>query len=32
MRENAKRLENQPFGPASVNSAQGQLMVDVNKF
>ena len=31
MRENAKRLENQPFGPASVNSAQGQIIVDVNK-
>jgi hypothetical protein len=30
MRENAKRLENQPMGPASVNSNVGQLMVDVN--
>ena len=30
MREDAKRLENQPMGPASVNSNVGQLMVDVN--
>jgi hypothetical protein len=30
MRENAKRLENQPMGPASVNSNVGQLQVDVN--
>ena len=31
MREDSKRLENQPMGPASVNSNVGQLMVDVNK-
>ncbi len=31
MREDAKRLENQPMGAASVNSNVGQLMVDVNK-
>jgi hypothetical protein len=31
MREDAKRLENQPMGPASVNSNVGQLMVDVNQ-
>ena len=31
MREDAKRLENQPFGPASVNSNVGQLQVDVNQ-
>lgn len=30
MREDANRLENQPMGPASVNSNVGQLMVDVN--
>ncbi len=30
LRENAKRLENQPMGPASVNSNVGQLQVDVN--
>ena len=30
MREDSQRLENQPFGIASVNSNQGQLMVDVN--
>ncbi|WP_442887559.1 TonB-dependent receptor plug domain-containing protein [Congregicoccus parvus] len=30
MREDAKRLENQPMGPASVNSNVGQLQVDVN--
>jgi hypothetical protein len=30
MREDAKRVENQPMGPASVNSNVGQLMVDVN--
>ncbi len=30
MREEAKRLENQPMGPASVNSNVGQLQVDVN--
>ncbi|WP_438481345.1 TonB-dependent receptor plug domain-containing protein [Oleiharenicola lentus] len=30
MREDAKRRENQPMGPASVNSNVGQLMVDVN--
>lgn len=30
LREDAKRLENQPMGPASVNSNVGQLMVDVN--
>jgi hypothetical protein len=30
MREDSKRLENQPMGPASVNSNVGQLMVDVN--
>jgi hypothetical protein len=31
LREDAKRLENQPFGPASVNSNVGQLQVDVNQ-
>ncbi len=31
MRESAKRLENQPMGPASVNSNVGQLQVDVNQ-
>lgn len=31
MREDAKRLENQPMGPASVNSNVGELMVDVNQ-
>ncbi|HEX2853828.1 MAG TPA: TonB-dependent receptor [Opitutaceae bacterium] len=31
MREDSKRLENQPFGPASVNSNVGQLQVDVNQ-
>ena len=31
MREDSKRLENQPMGPASVNSNVGQLQVDVNK-
>jgi hypothetical protein len=31
MREDAKRLENQPMGPASVNSNIGQLQVDVNQ-
>ncbi|MFZ9747522.1 MAG: hypothetical protein ACO3G4_12915, partial [Opitutaceae bacterium] len=31
MREQAKRLENQPMGPASVNSNVGQLQVDVNQ-
>jgi hypothetical protein len=30
MREDAKRLEDQPMGPASVNSNVGQLQVDVN--
>jgi hypothetical protein len=30
MREDAERLENQPMGPASVNSNVGQLQVDVN--
>lgn len=30
LREDAKRLENQPMGAASVNSNVGQLMVDVN--
>jgi hypothetical protein len=30
MREDAKRWENQPMGPASVNSNVGQLQVDVN--
>jgi hypothetical protein len=30
MREDAQRLENQPMGPASVNSNVGQLQVDVN--
>ena len=30
LREDAKRLENQPMGPASVNSNVGQLQVDVN--
>lgn len=30
LREDARRLENQPMGPASVNSNVGQLMVDVN--
>jgi len=32
MREDAKRLENQPMGPASVNSNVGQLQADVNQF
>jgi len=32
MREDARRLENQPMGPASVNSNVGQLQVDVNQF
>jgi hypothetical protein len=32
MREDIKRLENQPMGPASVNSNVGQLQVDVNQF
>ncbi|MEO6003721.1 MAG: TonB-dependent receptor plug domain-containing protein [Opitutus sp.] len=31
LREDAKRVENNPFGPASVNSNVGQLMVDVNQ-
>jgi hypothetical protein len=31
MREDAKRMENQPMGPASVNSNVGQLQVDVNQ-
>jgi hypothetical protein len=31
MREDAKRVENQPMGPASVNSNVGQLQVDVNQ-
>ena len=31
LREDSKRLENQPMGPASVNSNVGQLMVDVNR-
>ena len=31
MREDSKRLENQPFGTASVNSNVGQLQVDVNQ-
>ena len=31
LREDAKRTENQPMGPASVNSNVGQLMVDVNQ-
>ena len=31
MREDVKRLENQPMGPASVNSNIGQLQVDVNQ-
>ncbi len=30
MREDAQRLENQPMGPASVNSNVGQLQPDVN--
>jgi hypothetical protein len=30
LREDAERLENQPMGPASVNSNVGQLQVDVN--
>ncbi len=30
LREDAKRIENQPMGPASVNSNVGQLQVDVN--
>lgn len=30
MREDVKRLENQPMGPASVNSNVGQLQPDVN--
>ena len=32
LREDVKRLENQPMGPASVNSNVGQLQVDVNQF
>lgn len=32
LREDAKRLENQPMGVASVNSNVGQLQVDVNQF
>jgi hypothetical protein len=32
LREDAKRLENQPMGPASVNSNVGQLQVDINRF
>jgi hypothetical protein len=32
MREKAKRMENQPMGPASVNSNVGQLQVDVNQY
>ena len=32
LREDAKRLENQPMGPASVNSNVGQLQVDVNSY
>ena len=31
LREDTKRLENQPMGPASVNSNVGQLQVDVNQ-
>ncbi|WP_221028721.1 hypothetical protein [Actomonas aquatica] len=31
MREDVKRLENQPMGPASVNSIVGQMQVDVNE-
>ena len=31
MREDAQRMENQPMGPASVNSNVGQLQVDVNR-
>jgi hypothetical protein len=31
LREDAKRRENQPMGPASVNSNVGQLQVDVNQ-
>jgi len=31
MREDVKRVENQPMGPASVNSNVGQLQVDVNE-
>jgi hypothetical protein len=31
MREDARRLENQPMGAASVNSNVGQLQVDVNQ-
>lgn len=31
MREDVSRLENQPMGPASVNSNVGQLQVDVNE-
>jgi hypothetical protein len=31
MREDSKRRENQPMGPASVNSNVGQLQVDVNQ-
>ncbi len=31
MREDSKRVENQPMGPASVNSNVGQLQVDVNQ-
>lgn len=32
MREDVERLENQPMGPASVNSNVGQLQVDVNQY
>ena len=31
LREDAERMENQPMGPASVNSNVGQLQVDVNQ-
>jgi len=31
LREDSKRLENQPMGPASVNSNVGQLQADVNQ-
>ena len=31
LREDADRMENQPMGPASVNSNVGQLQVDVNR-
>ena len=31
LREDANRMENQPMGPASVNSNVGQLQVDVNQ-